>query len=39
MRVVFPDDWNGTFEAAPEIANLRKRVDVVTYRVRPDNLA
>jgi phosphoglycerate dehydrogenase-like enzyme len=39
MRVVFPDDWNGTFEAAPEIAALRKRVDVVTYRVRPDDLA
>src|SRR3569833_1280580 len=22
MRVVFPDDWNGVFETAPEIARL-----------------
>jgi len=39
MRVVFPDDWNGTFEAAPEITRLRQRVEVVTHRVRPDDLA
>jgi phosphoglycerate dehydrogenase-like enzyme len=39
MRVVFPDDWNGTFEAAPEVARLRNRaeVEVVTRRVRPDS--
>ena len=39
MRVVFPDDWNSTFEAAPEIARLRQRAEVITYRVRPDDLA
>jgi phosphoglycerate dehydrogenase-like enzyme len=41
MRVVFPDDWNGAFEAAPEIAELRQRrnVEVVTHRVRPNDLA
>ena len=39
MRVVFPDDWNGVFEAAPEIARLRQRVEVITHRVRPDDLA
>ena len=38
MRVVFADDWNGTFESAPEIAELRKRVEVITHRVRPANL-
>jgi phosphoglycerate dehydrogenase-like enzyme len=38
MQVVFPDDWNGAFEAAPEIARLRKRADVKIYRVRPANL-
>src|SRR5437763_6425272 len=39
MQVVFPDDWNGAFEAAPEIARLRERAHVRIYRVRPDNLA
>ena len=38
MRVVIPDDWNGTFETAPEIARLRRRADVVIRRVRPDDL-
>jgi phosphoglycerate dehydrogenase-like enzyme len=38
MQVVFPDDWNAAFEAAPEIARLRKRADVKIYRVRPDNV-
>lgn len=38
MQVVFPDDWNGAFEAAPEIARLRQRTDVKIYRVRPANL-
>src|ERR687886_2303949 len=39
MRVVFPDDWNGAFEAAPEIARLRRRAEVSIYRIRPANLA
>ena len=38
MQVVFPDDWNGAFEAAPEIAQLRRRAEVVIHRVRPDDL-
>jgi phosphoglycerate dehydrogenase-like enzyme len=38
MQVVFPDDWNSTFEYAPEIATLRRRVEVITHRVRPDDL-
>jgi len=38
VQVVFPDDWNGAFEAAPEIARLRQRADVKIYRVRPDNV-
>ncbi len=38
MQVVFPDDWNGAFEAAPEIARLRQRADVKIYRIRPANL-
>src|SRR5437773_2511525 len=38
MQIVFPDDWNGAFEAAPETARLRTRADVVIRRVRPDNL-
>ena len=38
MQVVFPDDWNGAFEAAPEIARLRQRADVKVHRVRPDNV-
>jgi phosphoglycerate dehydrogenase-like enzyme len=38
-RVVFPDDWNGAFEAAPEIARLRRRAEVSIYRIRPANLA
>jgi phosphoglycerate dehydrogenase-like enzyme len=38
MQVVFPDDWNSTFEHAPEIAALRRRVEVITHRVRPDDL-
>ncbi len=39
MQVVIPDDWNRAFEAAPEIARLRNRADVVIRRVRPDHLA
>jgi phosphoglycerate dehydrogenase-like enzyme len=39
MQVVFPDDWNGAFEAAPEIARLRSRADVIIHRIRPSNLA
>jgi phosphoglycerate dehydrogenase-like enzyme len=39
MRVVFPDDWNGAFEAAPEVARLRGRAEVVIRRVRPDDLS
>jgi phosphoglycerate dehydrogenase-like enzyme len=39
MRVVFPDDWNGAFAGAPEMARLRDRAEVVIHRVRPDNLA
>jgi phosphoglycerate dehydrogenase-like enzyme len=39
MQVVFPDDWNGTFAEAPEVARLRRRADVVIHRVRPDDLA
>jgi phosphoglycerate dehydrogenase-like enzyme len=38
MQVVFPDDWNGAFEAAPAIARLRERADVFIHRVRPANL-
>jgi phosphoglycerate dehydrogenase-like enzyme len=38
MQVVFPDDWNGAFAGAPEIARLRERADVNICRVRPDNL-
>jgi phosphoglycerate dehydrogenase-like enzyme len=38
MQVVFPDDWNSTFEHAPEIAALRRRAEVITHRVRPDDL-
>jgi phosphoglycerate dehydrogenase-like enzyme len=38
MQVVFPDDWNSTFEHAPDIAALRRRVEVTTHRVRPDDL-
>jgi phosphoglycerate dehydrogenase-like enzyme len=38
MQVVFPDDWNSTFEQAPEIAALRRRAEVITHRVRPDDL-
>jgi phosphoglycerate dehydrogenase-like enzyme len=38
MRVVIPDDWNGVFETAPEIARLRQRADVIVHRVRPANL-
>jgi phosphoglycerate dehydrogenase-like enzyme len=38
MQVVFPDDWNGAFAAAPEIGRLRQRADVNIYRVRPDNV-
>jgi len=37
-QIVFPDDWNGAFEAAPQIARLRQRADVRIYRVRPPNL-
>jgi phosphoglycerate dehydrogenase-like enzyme len=39
MQVVLPDDWNGAFAAAPEIARLRERAHVRIYRVRPDDLA
>src|SRR6266508_3429446 len=39
MQVVFPDDWNGAFAAAPEIARMRERAEVVIHRVRPSNLA
>jgi phosphoglycerate dehydrogenase-like enzyme len=38
MQVVIPDDWNGAFAAAPEVARLRQRADVKIYRVRPDNV-
>ena len=38
MQIVFPDDWNGAFEAAPEIARLRERAEVKIHRVRPANL-
>src|SRR5215471_659787 len=38
VQVVFPDDWNGAFEAAPEIARLRQRAEVKIYRVRPTNV-
>src|SRR5215471_10502436 len=39
MQVVFPDDWNGAFEAAPELARLRGRAEVIIHRIRPANLA
>ena len=39
MQLVFPDDWNGTFADAPEIARLRQRAEVVIHRVRPADLA
>jgi len=39
MQIVFPDDWNGTFEAAPEVDRLRRRAEVVIHRIRPANLA
>jgi phosphoglycerate dehydrogenase-like enzyme len=39
MQIVFPDDWNGTFEVAPELEGLRRRADVVVHRVRPDDLS
>src|SRR3954454_2653355 len=38
MQVVFPDDWNGAFATAPEIARLRHRADVNIFRVRPDDV-
>jgi phosphoglycerate dehydrogenase-like enzyme len=38
MQVIFPDDWNGAFAAAPEITRLRRRAEVNIHRVRPDNL-
>jgi phosphoglycerate dehydrogenase-like enzyme len=38
MQIVFPDDWNGTFAAAPEVERLRARADVVVHRVRPPDL-
>jgi phosphoglycerate dehydrogenase-like enzyme len=38
MQIVFPDDWNSTFEQAPEIAALRRRAEVITHRVRPADL-
>jgi len=38
MQVVFPDDWNGAFEASPHIARLRRRPDVVIHRVRPPDV-
>jgi phosphoglycerate dehydrogenase-like enzyme len=38
MQVVFPDDWNGAFEASHEIARLRRRAEVVIHRVRPPDL-
>jgi len=38
MKVVFPDDWNGAFAAAPLVAELRQRAEVSIHRVRPDNL-
>jgi phosphoglycerate dehydrogenase-like enzyme len=38
MQVVFPDDWNGAFETAPEVARLRQRADVKIFRVRPDDV-
>lgn len=39
MQMVFPDDWNGTFQAAPEVDRLRRRADVVIHRIRPTDLA
>jgi phosphoglycerate dehydrogenase-like enzyme len=38
MQIVFPDDWNGTFAAAPEVARLRARAEVVVHRLRPPDL-
>jgi phosphoglycerate dehydrogenase-like enzyme len=38
MQIVFPDDWNGTFAAAPEVDRLRARGEVVAHRVRPADL-
>lgn len=38
MQVLIPDDWNGAFADAPEIAQLRQRADVVIHHVRPANL-
>jgi phosphoglycerate dehydrogenase-like enzyme len=38
MQVVLPDDWNGAFEVAPDIARLRRRAEVVVHRVRPPDL-
>jgi hypothetical protein len=37
MQVVFPDDWNGAFKAAPEIARPGQRAAANIFRVRLDN--
>jgi phosphoglycerate dehydrogenase-like enzyme len=39
MRIVIPDDWNGAYESAPEIAELRKRAEVVVLHDRSADLA
>lgn len=38
MRVVIPDDWNGAFDISSEVAELRKRAEVVVVRERSPRL-
>lgn len=38
MHVVIPNDWNGAFDASPDVARLRARAEVSVYRAPPSSL-